>query len=542
VVTAFILARGRVPEVYGLNHFQELEEIAMEETSKLVEGAESGFFPGEAEFMALARDYNMLTVEKVVNADLETPVGAFMKLAHPEYAFLLESAERGERWGRYSFIGCEPLEIVKYHNGRLTCEPEAGETSYSNPVDFLFDRLRDLRTEDTQSDLPFRGGAVGYLSYDLLPFLEDVRLHSSQGLDLPEMAFMLTRTSAAFDHLLGRMTLMANVFIPPAADAAKLSDLYHGATDSIMGMLKSLHQPISTPQSSDVRKLPQDLDFQGVSSNRDQSEYEEMVRISKEHIYAGDIFQVVPSQRFSLPLACQPFSIYRSLRSENPSPYMFFLRFGALSLIGSSPEPMVQRRDGTAVIRPIAGTRPRGANAEEDRALEEELKSDVKERAEHIMLVDLARNDLGRVCETGTVKVTRMMEVERFSHVMHLVSQVEGTLRPDRENRDLLSASFPAGTVCGAPKIRACEIIDELEGEKRGPYAGAVGYISYEGDMDTCIAIRTIVCHEGTAYIQAGAGIVADSDPRSEYEETRSKARALLRAIRVAQSREEGSR
>ncbi len=513
----------------------------MEESINATAGVESKYFPDEAEFVELARNHNLLTVHKVVNADLETPVTAFMKLADPKYSFLLESAEGGERWGRYSFIGCEPLQMLKYHEGRLACEPEAEEPCDGNPVDFLFDRLRGFRTPTGCGDLPFRGGAVGYLSYDLLPYLEDIQLHSTGSLDLPEMFFMLTRTMAAFDHLLGRMTLMANVFIPEGADYPALKGLYREAAASIERMSRALREPVSCPLSPDIRHFPRDLDFQGVDSNRKQHEYEEMVSIAKEHIYAGDIFQVVPSQRFSLPLTCPPFSVYRSLRSENPSPYMFFLRFGDVSLVGSSPEPLVQRRGARAIIRPIAGTRPRGKDGEEDRALEEELKADTKERAEHIMLVDLARNDLGRVCEPGTVRVTRMMEVERFSHVMHLVSEVEGTLRSDRDNSDLLRSSFPAGTVSGAPKIRACQIIDELEGEKRGPYAGAVGYISYDGEMDTCIAIRTIVCHEGMAYIQVGAGVVADSDPTLEYEETRNKARALLRAIRVAQAREEGS-
>jgi anthranilate synthase component 1 len=263
-----------------------------------------------------------------------------------------------------------------------------------------------------------------------------------------------------------------------------------------------------------------------------------MVRKAKEYIYAGEVFQVVPSQRFSFPLRCPPFSIYRALRSENPSPYMFFLRFDDLALIGSSPEPMVRQRNGTAVIRPIAGTRPRGETPQEDQALEEELLRDVKERAEHIMLVDLARNDLGRVCQAGSVRVSRMMEVERFSHVMHLVSEVEGKLRPGFGNGELLRSSFPAGTVSGAPKIRACQLIDELEKDRRGPYAGAIGYISYSGDMDTCIAIRTVIAHEGMAHVQAGGGVVADSDPAREYEETLNKARALLRAVRLAEAKE----
>lgn len=516
-----------------------LKEIKMELISRKDTSVEASCFPGEDEFIELASEYNLLTVHRIVNADLETPVAAFMKLAHHKYSFLLESAEGGERWGRYSFIGCEPMEVISYHEGRLVHDLGADEAiEDQNPVDYLFKKMGGFKACEYDQELPFRGGAVGYLSYDLLPFIENIRIDSGTALNIPEMMFMLTRTSAAFDHLLGRIVLMANVFIPGGSGTARLRDLYGMAAASLEGMVRALSTEIPCNLSRDVYYFPEEVDFQGVSSNFRRSEYEGMVNTAKEYIYAGDVFQVVPSQRFSFPLRCPTFSVYRSLRSENPSPYMFYLRFGDLALIGSSPEPLVQKRGGKATIRPIAGTRPRGRDNEEDRALEEELRSDAKERAEHIMLVDLARNDLGRVCKPGTVKVTRMMEVERFSQVMHLVSEVEGILRPGCDNLDVLRSSFPAGTVSGAPKIRACQIIDELEGEKRGPYAGAVGYISYTGDMDTCIAIRTIVCHEDMAHIQAGAGIVADSDPALEYEETRNKARALIRAIRLSEARE----
>jgi anthranilate synthase component I len=499
----------------------------------------NSYTPSEKEFVKLAGEFNLLTVYKIVNADLETPVSAFMKLARPEYSFLLESAEGGERWGRYSFIGCEPMEVIGCQAGRMLGTPgKRGAVEVGNPVDFLFKKMDSFRVSEDDLDLPFRGGAVGYLSYDLLPFIEDVELNSHEGLDVPDMMFMLTKTSAAFDHLLGRLILMANVVIPEGSSPSVAREFYREATASIERMINALSAGISCDLSRDIQDLPREMDFNGVSSNRRREEYQDMVIAAKEHIFAGDVFQVVPSQRFSVPLRCPTFSIYRSLRSENPSPYMFYLRFADLALIGSSPEPLVKKSGGKAIIRPIAGTRPRGTTETEDRALAEELLADVKERAEHLMLVDLARNDLGRVCNPGTVKVTRMMEVEKFSEVMHIVSEVEGELREDCDNRDLLRASFPAGTVCGAPKIRACQIIDELESERRGPYAGAAGYISYNGDMDTCIAIRTILCHEGTAYVQAGAGIVADSDPAMEYEETRNKARALIRAIRLSEARE----
>lgn len=497
------------------------------------------YSPGESEFADLARSHNLVTVSRTVSADTETPVTAFMKLGGGKYSFLLESAEGGEMWGRYSFIGCEPLALLRCSGGRLDF-PLGGKTAASgaNPVDFLFETMEEFDAHEGVDEPPFSGGAVGYFSYDLLPCMEDVELRASGGLGLPEMMFMFTRTSAAFDHLAGRLTLMANVPVPSGAGEGELRSLYRQAIASLESMTRDLSAGIPRDPSSDVYFLSQEADFRGVESNFTRREYEAAVERAKEYIFAGDAFQVVPSQRFSLPLRCSPFNVYRSLRSENPSPYMFFLRFDDLCLIGSSPEPMVRQRGGRAVIRPIAGTRPRGRTPREDAALAEELMGDAKERAEHVMLVDLARNDLGRVCVPGTVRVERMLEVERFSHVMHLVSEVSGELRQGRGNRDLLRATFPAGTVSGAPKIRACQIIDELEKDRRGPYAGAVGYISYGGDMDTCIAIRTIVAHGGRAYVQAGGGVVADSDPGREYEETRSKARALLRAIRLAEARE----
>ncbi len=497
------------------------------------------YYPGEEEFMDEAQWHNLVTVSRTVSADTETPVTAFMKLGAGSYSFLLESAEGGERWGRYSFIGCEPQAVLRCRGGRLdfplgTAMAPAGV----NPVDYLFDTMGTFDASDGGGGLPFRGGAVGYISYDMLPYMESIELAARGGLGLPEMMFMFTRTSAAFDHLAGRLVLMANVSVPPQGGEGELRDLYRRAIASLESMAASLCASVPRDASSDVYFLSQETDFQGVSSNFTREEYEAVVERAREYIYAGDAFQVVPSQRFSFPLRCSPFSVYRNLRSENPSPYMFFLRFGGLSLIGSSPEPLVRQYGGRAVIRPIAGTRPRGSTQREDAAMEEQLLGDAKERAEHVMLVDLARNDLGRVCRPGSVRVDRMMEVERFSHVMHLVSEVSGELRPGCGNRELLASSFPAGTVSGAPKIRACEIIDELEKDRRGPYAGAVGYISYSGDMDTCIAIRTMLAHGGYAHVQAGGGVVADSDPAREYEETRNKARALLRAVRLAEARE----
>jgi anthranilate synthase component I len=503
-------------------------------------GRTNGLYsPGEEEFADLAGMHNLVTISRTVSADTETPVTAFLKLSGDKYGFLLESAEGGERWGRYSFIGCEPLAVLRCTDGRVDFPVGEGTVAAgANPIDFLFEAMGTFKACEDGDGLPFSGGAVGYLSYDLLPYMEDIELEARGGLGLPEMMFMFTRTSAAFDHLAGRLILMANVPIPREAGGGELRAIYRQAIACLESMSQDLAGSIKRDASPDVYFLSEETDFQGVDSNFTREEYTAVVERAKEYIYAGDAFQVVPSQRFSLPLSCSPFNVYRSLRSENPSPYMFYLRFDDLCLIGSSPEPMVRQQGGRAVIRPIAGTRPRGKTPREDAALERELLGDAKERAEHVMLVDLARNDLGRVCSPGSVRVERMMEVERFSHVMHLVSEVSGELRPGCGNRELLRSSFPAGTVSGAPKIRACQIIDELEKDRRGPYAGAVGYISYGGDMDTCIAIRTIIAHAGRAHVQAGGGVVADSDPAREYEETRNKARALLRALRLTEARE----
>ncbi len=502
-------------------------------------GVRGIYRPGEEDFVALARRHRVVTVSRSVSADTETPVTAFLKLAREGRAFLLESAEGGERWGRYSFIGCGFQAVLSFRDGILE-HPQGRESRVEgvNPVSYLCELVAGLSPAWCEEDLPFTGGAVGYLAYDLLPYLEDIELRARGGLDVPDMMFMLTRNCAAFDHLAGRLILMCNVQVEEGSGEEKLREEYRRAISEIESMASELRESRPGGGTADVYFLSEEADFQGVSCNFSRAEYEEAVERAREYIHAGEAFQVVPSQRFSLPMRCSPFSVYRSLRSENPSPYMFYLRFGDLDLIGSSPEPMVRRRGDRAVIRPIAGTRPRGATPEEDRRLEKELLRDEKERAEHIMLVDLARNDLGRVCEPGSVRVERMMEVERFSHVMHLVSEVSGRLRPDCGNFELLRSAFPAGTVSGAPKIRACQIIDELEKDRRGPYAGAVGYLSYGGDMDTCIAIRTIVAKDGFAHVQAGGGVVADSVPSSEYEESRNKARALLRAIRLAEARE----
>ncbi len=492
--------------------------------------------PSRSEFRELAREFNLVSVTRCVRADLETPVSAFMKLGNQENAFLLESAEGGERWGRYSLLGAGARRIVSSRDGVFKVEgmpAPSADGEKGDPVSRFFKMMEDFRPAPGP-ELPFSGGAVGFFGFDILPYLDRVELTSPSTLDLPDMLFMFTGSVLVFDHLLARINLVANVEIPAGAGEEQLDRLYDGAIAELERLAGLLRQPLPSRSEAEPYYLAPSGDFDAVSSDVTPEEFMSMVERAQEYILAGDAYQIVVSQAFSAPYRGRPFEVYRALRSINPAPYMFYLKCGDFCLVGSSPEPVVTRRGPRAMIRPIAGTRPRGATSAEDILLEEELRADPKERSEHVMLVDLARNDLGRVCLPGTVEVTRFMEVERYSHVLHLVSEVEGELIPGAGNGDLLRASFPAGTVSGAPKLRACEIIDELEAARRGPYAGAVGYIGYGGDMDTCIAIRMLVLRNGMAHVRAGAGIVAGSVPEREYEETRAKARALLRALRVA--------
>jgi len=502
-------------------------------------GGRGIYRPSEEEFVSLARSHRVVTVSRTVSADTETPVTAFLKLARGEHAFLLESAEGGERWGRYSFIGREPQMVMSFREGALELPRGKGSPLEGvNPVSYLCELMAGFGSAWCGEELPFAGGAVGYLAYDLLPYLENIELHARGGLDVPEMMFMLTRCCAAFDHLTGRLILLCNVHVEEGGRDDVLREEYRRAISDLESMARDLGAGPPHRGAAEVYFLSEEADFNDASCNFSRAEYEAAVERAREYIHAGEAFQVVPSQRFTVPLRCSPFSVYRSLRSENPSPYMFFLRFGDLYLIGSSPEPMVRRRGDRVVIRPIAGTRPRGATPDEDRRLEEELLRDEKEQAEHVMLVDLARNDLGRVCQYGTVKVSRFMEVEQFSHVMHIVSEVQGHKRQDMDAVDVFKACFPAGTLSGAPKVRAMEIIDELEPCKRGPYGGAVGYFGFSGNMDTCITIRTAIIHRGNVHVQAGAGIVFDSDPEKEHSECIDKAQALLSALKRAKEAE----
>jgi anthranilate synthase component 1 len=478
----------------------------------------------------LADNGNIIPITRILPADLETPVSVYLKLRQPgKHSFLLESVEKGEQLGRYSFIGVDPPMSLTLRGKQVTVGSANGavleQFEREDPLGVLSDILHQRQPIETP-DLPaFTGGAVGYWGYDVVRHFERLPDTASDDLGLPDAVFLLADNLVIFDHVKHRLIVLANARLNGDITAA-----YADAVARIEHIVAQLARPLVPPDLPDVSN---GSDW---TSNKDQAAYEAMVRRAKEYIVAGDIFQVVLSQRLSKHTNADPFAIYRALRMTNPSPYMFFLDLpGDLRLIGASPEMHVRLEHGIAQVHPIAGTRWRGETPEEDAALAEDLLADPKERAEHIMLVDLARNDLGRVCKYGTVQVPTMMAVERFSHVMHIVSDVTGELNDDLDAFDLLQATFPAGTVSGAPKVRAMEIIEELEGVRRGPYAGAVGYIGYDGSMDTCIAIRTIVMQGDVCHVQAGAGIVADSDPTYEFNETHNKARALAVAVERAE-------
>ena len=478
------------------------------------------------EFRELAQRGTFVPVYKEIVADMLTPVSAFLKVAeHSDYAFLLESVEGGEHVGRYSFLGKDPFLILRSKGGR-TIVDRAGQTAESDQP--FIAALRELMAGFHAPFVPglprFTGGAVGYLGYDAAAWFEPVTLQSTTESD-EEAGFMLFDTVLAFDHVRHRILIIANARI---TGDEELESLYQFACAKIDFVERELERALSKAPRTDAGAFE-------VTSNVSKAEFEQMVRTAKEHIAAGDIYQVVLSQRFEAPFAADPFTVYRALRHVNPSPYMYFLRVGSRSIVGSSPEMLVRVEGRRAETHPIAGTRPRGRTEDEDVRLAEELKRNEKERAEHVMLVDLGRNDVGRVSEYGSVRVPTYMALERYSHVMHLVSIVEGKLDGQHDRLDALVACFPAGTVSGAPKVRAMEIISALENQRRGVYAGAVGYLDFAGNLDFCITIRTVLIERGRAYVQAGAGIVADSNPAAEYEETRDKARAVIRALELAQ-------
>jgi anthranilate synthase component I len=491
--------------------------------------------PSREEFVRLGRDHGVVPVFRRMLADLDTPLSVYDRVRGDGQSFLLESAEHGERWGRYSFVGFDPLLTVRGRGGVTTVEGDAPVElpSGAGVLDTLAALLEAMHAPPVVG-IPLHGGAVGYLGFDVVREVERLPETVVDDLGLADAVLMFPRHVVALDHLHQTMTVVTNV-VTRGSSVEDLARRYDEAVAANAGVVELLSaprpatRPLAPPEPLASVELPE-----VVSSMPDGAYLDAVLRI-KEHILAGDTFQTVLSQRFSVPTEVDAFDLYRVLRVINPSPYLYLIDTGEAHIIGSSPEALVQVHGGRVETWPIAGTRRRGVDAEEDRLLAQELLADTKERAEHVMLVDLARNDLGRVCRPGTVSVDQLMEVERYSHVMHLVSSVTGELRDGVGPVDVLRATFPAGTVSGAPKVRALELIDELEPTRRGPYAGAVGYLDLAGNLDTCITIRTVVLHRGVAHVQAGAGIVADSDPVREEQETRDKASAVLAAIRAAE-------
>jgi anthranilate synthase component 1 len=489
--------------------------------------------PSRLEFRDLAAKGNLIPVYTEFVADYETPIAAFEKIDNGVRSFLLESAEGNDRVGRYSFLGSDPRIYFEARGRRIVIEEDGQKREFEtllNPLTELQRVMGAFRVATLPGLPPFSGGAVGYIGYDAVRFIEpSVGEPPPDQLGLPEMVFMVTDTFLVFDHRFRSLKIFANAFI----DGGKIDEAYEIAAEKIRRIVEKLETP-TKPRLMNAAPVAVSLSPQ---SNTTREEFYGMVRKAKQHIEAGDIFQMVPSQRFEARFAGDPLALYRALRFINPSPYMFCLRLGEkFALVGSSPEVHVRLQGRTVEIRPIAGTRKRGATSAEDQRLSEELLADPKERAEHLMLVDLARNDVGRISKYGTVKVTEFMTVERYSHVMHIVSDVVGELRSDYTAYDVMPATFPAGTVSGAPKVRAMQLIYEFEKGKRGVYAGAIGYFGFDGQLDSCIALRTIVLKDGTAYVQAGGGVVADSEPELEYQESVNKAMAGFRAIERAEN------
>ena len=484
--------------------------------------------PSQEAFIALATRGNLIPVVREILADLDTPLSLFRRLDDGRTSFLLESVEGGEKWARYSFIGTGSRAIFRAR-GREVEWTEAGKTErfdvVGDPLEVLREKLARFRPVVPEGlELPrFVGGAVGAVSYDWVRFVERIPDANPDDIGFPELWFSLPETVVVYDNVRHSALIVRQVEIAPGTDPAAA---YAEAVASIDATLRRLREPLEVLPASPAVRAPME-----VHRNVEQEEFHAIVERAKEYIEAGDIFQVVLSLQVRLPLQVDPFTIYRNLRLINPSPYLFFLRCQGPVLIGSSPEALVRLEHGQIDVRPIAGTRRQGRTPEEDAALAVELLADPKERAEHLMLVDLGRNDVGRVAEIGSVDVNEYAEIERYSHVMHIVSNVQGRLRSGLDWLDLLRATFPAGTLSGAPKVRAMEIIDELENLRRGPYGGCVGYIDYSGNMDTAIAIRTLVVQDDQIYLRAGAGIVADSDPELEFQECMNKAGALIQAI-----------
>jgi anthranilate synthase component 1 len=494
------------------------------------------YTPSLQEFLKLSDKGNAIPVYKEINADLDTPVSAFLKIKKSDYAFLLESVEGQEKIARYSFLGSNPYLVFRSKANRIEILYPQSKLKKrfltpTSPLNEIKNIMKDFKAATVRGLPRFSGGLVGFMGYDTLRFFEDIPDKNLDDLKLPDCIFVLTDTILIFDHVNHTIKIVTNIILPKKGKRLTLAqkrNIYYLALKKIESIQKDFMQPIRQKEAKTREKRPNT----NISSNFTKSGFQNIVNKAKIYIKKGDIIQVVLSQRFKLKINRAPFEIYRNLRSLNPSPYMYFLQFKDVFLIGSSPEMLVRCEDGLIQTRPIAGTRHRGSTEDEDEDLAQELLTDKKEKAEHLMLVDLGRNDLGRVSVSGTVKVNEFMNVEKYSHVMHLVSEVRGELEGKKYDiYDVLKAAFPAGTVSGSPKIRAMEIIDELENLRRGIYAGCVGYFSFSHNMDTCITIRTIVVKDDCAYVQAGAGIVADSVPQKEYQESVNKAKALIEAI-----------
>ncbi|WP_442601097.1 anthranilate synthase component I [Paenibacillus sp. KN14-4R] len=483
----------------------------------------------------LSKSYNLIPIVRSILADTETPIRLFQHFYEEDRAFLLESVEGGVKWARYSFIGRDPFLLIKAKNG-ITQIDFKTETilTQEKPVEVMKRYLSTYRSPDLP-DLPrFTGGAVGFFGYDLLQYYEKLPKHRVDDLDMNDMQFMFSDQVIVFDHFKQQIKVIANVHIPEDATTQSITDAYNKTCARIEATVADLKKKTQQVTMTHV-PIAEHVELGDIRSNVTKEQYINNVEQAKEYIRAGDIFQVVLSQRFEITTEVSPLQVYRVLRTMNPSPYMYYLKMDDEVIVGTSPELLVRVEDERVETMPIAGTRPRGKTADEDQALAEELLADEKERAEHLMLVDLGRNDLGRVSDFGSVRCDTFMDVQRYSHVMHIVSNVSGKLRKDKDFFDAFLSCMPAGTVSGAPKLRAMEIIAEMENEGRGPYAGAIGYLGFSGNLDTCITIRTIIFKGGKAYVQAGAGIVGDSIPEKEYEETVNKAKALLTSIRVAE-------
>ncbi len=490
------------------------------------------FYPDFEMVKSLVEDFNIIPVSMEVYADMDTPISMFKKLENEGGCFLLESVEGGEKWGRYSFMGRNPFITVKGTGCNSTISYRNGEIlqAAKNPIDVLKELMASYKSAVLPGMPRFNGGAVGFFGYDTVRYFENLPDVPRDDIGLPELHFMFADEIIAFDHLRQKMHIIVNMHV-----AGNIERAYNTTVDRIKEIYREIMASRSRMENKAVNSAPREKKALNIQSNVSKEDFCKKVEKAKEYIQNGDIFQVVLSQRFAAETDSDPFNVYRALRSVNPGPYMYYLKFDGYTIAGSSPEMLVRMEDGTVETCPIAGTRKRGLSEEEDNLLAEELLADEKERAEHVMLVDLGRNDIGKVSEFGSVAVKDFMHIERYSHVMHLVTAVQGKLKSGLTAFDALSAVLPAGTLSGAPKVRAMQIIDELENVKRCHYGGAVGYLSFNGNLDSCITIRTILFKNGKAYIQAGCGIVADSDPEREYEESVNKAKAALKALEEAE-------